>query len=146
MYRLVSQGTVEEKIVERALMKLKLDAVVVQQGRLSDKSKALSKEDMQAMITFGADSVFRSTGIDNPNACITDADIDTILEIGKSKTRDLTDSLAARAGAMGAGLLDFKIDSGSTQLFEGVDYSVEARRKAEVRQCLMYNAYAHALV
>lgn len=131
VYRLVSGGTVEEKVIERALMKLKLDAVVVQQGRLSDKTKGLTKDDMQAMISFGADTVFRSTGTDDPNACITDADIDTILEIGKSKTRDLTDALAAKAGAMGAGLLDFKIDSSSSQLFEGVDYSAEGRRKAE---------------
>jgi hypothetical protein len=32
VYRLVTQGTIEEKIIERAWLKLKLDAVVVQQG------------------------------------------------------------------------------------------------------------------
>ena len=36
IYRLVTQGTIEEKIVERAQKKLKLDAMVVQQGRLQN--------------------------------------------------------------------------------------------------------------
>jgi hypothetical protein len=51
---------VEEKVVERAYLKLKLDAVVVQSGRLADKQKGLSKEEMQAMISFGADAVFKT--------------------------------------------------------------------------------------
>ena len=38
VYRLVTANSVEEKIIERAKIKLKLDAVVVQQGRLADKS------------------------------------------------------------------------------------------------------------
>ena len=50
----------EEKIVERAQQKLKLDAMVVQQGRLKDKDKKVSKEQIIAAVRFGADSVFRS--------------------------------------------------------------------------------------
>ena len=49
MYRLVTEGTVEEQIVERAQMRLRLDALVIQQGRLREKDK-LSKEDMLDMI------------------------------------------------------------------------------------------------
>lgn len=62
VYRLITQGSVEEKMIERAMIKLKLDAVVVQQGRLSDKSKAVSKEEMMEMIQFGANAVFKSGG------------------------------------------------------------------------------------
>merc|ERR1712238_267873 len=36
IFRLVTEHTIEEKIVERAQQKLKLDAMVVQQGRLKD--------------------------------------------------------------------------------------------------------------
>ena len=83
VFRLVTTDSIEEKIVERAMVKLKLDAVVVQQvcrslrgfmvdfssvctfactaqGRLAEKSKALSKDEMIAMIQYGADSVFRA--------------------------------------------------------------------------------------
>jgi len=59
VYRLISADTIEERVVERAMVKLKLDAVVVQQGRLADKQKAMSKEEMLSMIRFGADAVFR---------------------------------------------------------------------------------------
>ena len=40
VYRLVLENTMEEKIVERAQQKLKLDAMVVQQGRWKDKDKS----------------------------------------------------------------------------------------------------------
>lgn len=45
VFRLVSENTIEEKIVERAQQKLKLDAMVVQQGRLKEQDK-LTKEDI----------------------------------------------------------------------------------------------------
>ncbi|EWM24038.1 putative chromatin remodelling complex atpase chain, partial [Nannochloropsis gaditana] len=53
IYRLVTQGTIEEKIVERAQKKLKLDAMVVQQGRLQDKDK-MSKDELLEALRFGA--------------------------------------------------------------------------------------------
>ena len=39
IFRLITEGTVEERIVERAEMKLRLDALVIQQGRLADREK-----------------------------------------------------------------------------------------------------------
>ena len=39
VFRLITEGTVEERIVERAEMKLRLDALVIQQGRLADREK-----------------------------------------------------------------------------------------------------------
>lgn len=38
------QGTIEEKIVERAQKKLKLDAMVVQQGRLQNKVRQAGRQ------------------------------------------------------------------------------------------------------
>lgn len=61
IFRLITEGTVEERIVEKAEMKLRLDALVIQQGRLSDKQKQLNKDEMLSMIRFGADKIFRST-------------------------------------------------------------------------------------
>lgn len=114
VYRLVSENTVEEKIVERAQQKLKLDAMVVQQGRLKEKDK-VSKEDIMAAIRFGADTVFRSE-----ESTITDEDIDAILARGEAKTKELAAKLQQ---ADKGDLLDFRLDGGvSAQTFEGVDY------------------------
>jgi len=120
VYRLVSENTVEEKIVERAQQKLKLDAMVVQQGRLSDKAK-ISKDDMMAAIRFGADNVFRSD-----ESTITDDDIDLILQRGAAKTKELAEKIQK---AEKGNLLDFSLDAGmSAQTFEGVDYSDKEMR------------------
>ena len=70
VFRFVSEGTVEEKIVERAEKKLFLDAVVVQQGRLQEVNKGLSKGELMTMVKFGAESIFKATG-----GTITDEDM-----------------------------------------------------------------------
>eukprot|EP00978_Attheya_sp_CCMP212_P007132 scaffold16597_cov49-Attheya_sp.AAC.1 len=116
IYRLVSENTVEEKIVERAQQKLKLDAMVVQQGRLKDKDAKVTKEEIMAAVRFGADTVFRSE-----ESTITDDDIDVILERGKVRTKELAEKLQK---ADKGDLLDFRLDGGiSAQTFEGIDYS-----------------------
>merc|ERR1719491_1631345 len=115
VYRLVSENTVEEKIVERAQQKLKLDAMVVQQGRLKEKDK-VTKDEIMAAVRFGADKVFRSE-----ESTITDEDIDVILERGKAKTKELAEKIQK---AEKGDLLDFRLDGGvSAQTFEGIDYS-----------------------
>ena len=38
---MISENTVDEKIVERAAIKLRLDRLVIQQGRLSDSKQNL---------------------------------------------------------------------------------------------------------
>lgn len=120
VFRLVTEHTIEEKIVERAQQKLKLDAMVVQQGRLKDKDK-VSKEEILAAVRFGADSIFRSE-----ESTITDEDIDVILERGKAKTKELAEKIQKREKG---DLLDFRLDGGiSAQTFEGVDYSDKGLR------------------
>ena len=120
VYRLVSQNTIEEKIVERAQQKLKLDAMVVQQGRLKEKDK-VSKEEIMAAVRFGADNIFRSE-----ESTITDEDIDVILDRAKAKTKELQEKIQK---AEKGDLLDFRLDGGiSSQTFEGVDYSDKALR------------------
>ena len=121
VFRMVTENSVEEKIVERAQQKLKLDAMVVQQGRLKEKDK-LSKEEVMAAVRFGADAVFRSD-----ESTISDLDIDVILERGKAKTKELSEKISK---AEKGDLLDFRLDGGvSAQTFEGIDYSDAQLRK-----------------
>jgi hypothetical protein len=115
VFRLVTENTVEEKIVERAQQKLKLDAMVVQQGRLKEKDK-VTKEEIMAAVRFGADAIFRSE-----ESTITDDDIDAILQRGEAKTKELAEKIQK---ADKGDLLDFRLDGGiSAQTFEGIDYS-----------------------
>ena len=114
VFRFVTEHTIEEKIVERAQQKLKLDAMVVQQGRLKNKDK-LSRDELLSAVRFGADKIFKSK-----DSSITDDDIDLILDQGKKKTEEMNEKLkTAEKGDM----LDFRFDGSSVQTFEGVDYS-----------------------
>merc|ERR1712083_112635 len=42
VYRLVTENTVDEKIVEKAEVKLKLDRMIIQQGKLSEQKQNLN--------------------------------------------------------------------------------------------------------
>jgi SWI/SNF-related matrix-associated actin-dependent regulator of chromatin subfamily A member 5 len=124
VFRFVTEHTIEEKVVERAQQKLKLDAMVVQQGRLKDKDK-LSRDELLEAVRFGADKVFKSK-----DSSITDDDIDLILSAGKQKTQELNEKLKnAEKGDM----LDFKLDGQmSVQTYEGIDYSKAAHIQSEL--------------
>lgn len=55
VFRFVSEGTVEEKIIERADRKLFLDAAVIQQGRLAEQNSSLEKDELMRMVRFGGE-------------------------------------------------------------------------------------------
>ncbi|RLN75764.1 hypothetical protein BBJ28_00010208 [Nothophytophthora sp. Chile5] len=126
VYRLVTADSVEEKIIERAQQKLKLDAMVVQQGRLQEKQAKLTKNDMLEMIRFGADQVFRTT-----DSTITDEDIDAILAKGEQRTEEMKQKMQAHDKG---DLLDFKLDGGGCQNHDGIDYSNEKERQEELKR------------
>ena len=117
VYRLVTADTIEEKIVERAKKKLKLDAMVVQQGRLNQEKKPQgpSKDEMLEAVTFGASAIFRAEGD------VKDEDLDAILERGRERTKLLDEKFQQDDKG---DMLDFKLDGGQyTQTFEGVNYA-----------------------
>ena len=58
VFRMVTEDTVDEKIVERAAVKLRLDRMVIQQGRLAENKQNLGKDEMLNMIRHGAKQVF----------------------------------------------------------------------------------------
>lgn len=84
VFRLITENTVDERIIERAEVKLRLDSIVIQQGRIAEAQKTLGKDDMINMIRHGAELVFASK-----DATITDEDIDSILERAEVKTAEL---------------------------------------------------------
>lgn len=126
VYRLVTSDSVEEKIIERAQQKLKLDAMVVQQGRLQEKQSKLSKNEMLDMIRFGADQVFRAQ-----DSTITDEDIDAILAKGEQRTEEMKQKMQAHDKG---DMLDFKLDGGGCQNHDGIDYSNEKERQDELKR------------
>ncbi|XP_066105619.1 probable global transcription activator SNF2L1 isoform X2 [Saccopteryx bilineata] len=116
VFRLITDNTVEERIVERAEIKLRLDSIVIQQGRLIDQqSNKLAKEEMLQMIRHGATHVFASKEND-----LTDEDITTLLERGEKKTAEMDERLQKMGESS---LRNFRMDTEqSLYKFEGEDY------------------------
>ncbi|KAM4818318.1 putative global transcription activator SNF2L1 isoform 8-T9 [Thomomys bottae] len=135
VFRLITDNTVEERIVERAEIKLRLDSIVIQQGwsstaiptistsqvaritgRLIDQqSNKLAKEEMLQIIRHGATHVFASKESE-----LTDEDITTILERGEKKTAEMNERLQKMGESS---LRNFRMDiEQSLYKFEGEDY------------------------
>lgn len=90
VFRFVTDNAIEEKVLERAAQKLRLDQLVIQQGRkgvVDDKKdkKENNKDDLLNMIQHGAQKVFDET--DGSKSL--DDDIDVILQRGEEKTKEL---------------------------------------------------------
>lgn len=120
VFRFITENTVDEKIVERAEVKLRLDKLVIQQGRLIDnKSAQLNKDEMLNIIRFGANHVFASKDSE-----ITDEDIDKILQKSEERTEELNKKLENMGESSLRGFtLDTELGaSQSLYNFEGEDY------------------------
>jgi SNF2 family DNA or RNA helicase len=82
VYRFVTEGTVEEKIVERAGKKLKIDHLIIQKGKpIQNKVSAL---EMTNIIQYGVDKIFSQSEND-----ATTKDIEEILDYSINKTEQI---------------------------------------------------------
>ncbi|XP_030756213.1 chromodomain-helicase-DNA-binding protein 1 [Sitophilus oryzae] len=98
IYRLVTARSVEEEIVERAKQKMVLDHLVIQRmdttGRTvldkkgSSNNNPFNKEDLTAILKFGAEELFKDEDVDEEPNC----DIDEILR--RAETRDEAPTMA----------------------------------------------------
>lgn len=88
VYRFVTESSVEEKIIERAMRKLYLDAVVIKQQGIQEKNKSLSPDELRQIVTFGANLIFKGE-----NGTISDEDIDAIIARGATKTNEENEKL-----------------------------------------------------
>jgi SWI/SNF-related matrix-associated actin-dependent regulator of chromatin subfamily A member 5 len=58
VFRLVTPNTMEEKMIERQTLKLKLDNMIIQKGRAAPKGSGMQKDEMQDLVNYGADAIF----------------------------------------------------------------------------------------
>ncbi|KAJ2159423.1 chromatin remodeling complex Adenosinetriphosphatase [Coemansia sp. RSA 552] len=150
VYRFITENSVEEKVLERAMQKLRLDQLVIQQGRLAQPSKGASRDQLLDMVQFGADGILSSrdgragasdsrsaSGAGTPapsegdgEEAASSVDIDDILRRGQSRTEELQSKYAD----MGLDDLNrFANESTSTTQWEGEDFA-RKRRAAEINQ------------
>lgn len=89
-FRFVTEKAIEEKVLERAAQKLRLDQLVIQQGRAQQQVKnAASKDELLGMIQHGAADVFSGEESVQPSKEISEDDFDAIMRRGEERTAEL---------------------------------------------------------
>jgi len=118
VFRLVVENTVDEKIVEKAEIKLKLDRMIIQQGKLAEQKTNLNKDEMVNMIRHGASHIFSSK-----EGEMSDMDIDKLLEMGEQKTQEQQEKMADLGeSSLRSFTIDTNKDEKSVYSFEGEDF------------------------
>ncbi|SCU77874.1 LADA_0A02652g1_1 [Lachancea dasiensis] len=137
VFRLVTDNSVEEKILERATQKLRLDQLVIQQSRSAaskkDTKKGDSKDALLSMIQHGAADVFNSNseassskGTPQPNAS---GDIDGDLDLDGllAKSEDKTQTLNQKYETLGLDDLQ-KFNQDSAYEWNGQDFKKKIQK------------------
>ncbi|KAI9104856.1 SNF2 family N-terminal domain-containing protein [Phlyctochytrium arcticum] len=81
VYRFITENAVEEKVIDRASQKLRLDQLVIQQGRSNQPGKAANKDELVSMIQHGARDIFESV-----DSTISGEAIEDVLKRSEQKT------------------------------------------------------------
>ncbi|EAL17685.1 hypothetical protein CNBL2000 [Cryptococcus deneoformans B-3501A] len=121
VFRFITQDAVEERILERATQKLKLDQLVIQEGRAQQTAKvAQNKDDLLDMIQHGAEKI-----INNKESMLIDDDIDEIIRRGEERTKEINSKYA---GLDLDALNNFKSES-LVNTWEGEDYGNRQQKR-----------------
>lgn len=117
VYRFITKDAIEERIIERAMQKLKLDQMVIQAGRTQPAASkaAQNKEDLLDMIQHGAGKIITS----NESLTTTEDDIEKIIREGEERTVELNKKYE---GMNLDALTNFQPELG-TRSWEGQTYS-----------------------
>ncbi|KAF8177441.1 SNF2 family N-terminal domain-containing protein [Pholiota molesta] len=113
VFRFITEGSVEERMLERAAQKLRLDQLVIQQGRTQQAKAAANKEELLEMITHGAEKIINAS-----EELVINEDIDAIIARGEERTMKLNSKYE---GLNLEDLNNFKSDA-SVQQWEGEDF------------------------
>lgn len=92
VYRFVTENAIEEKVLERAAQKLRLDQLVIQQGRAQQAAKAAAnKDELLSMIQHGAETIVNRANTKEGRVTqdMDDEAIDKLLRHGEERTAQL---------------------------------------------------------
>jgi len=131
VFRLCIENSIEEKVIEKAYKKLRLDAMVIQQGRLTEnRNTKVNKDDLLNMVRYGAELVF-SSGAGN----ITEADIDSIIQKGEKDTMELNEKMKEFT----ENAMKFTLDGGISLYDYKEDEQVEAPAGMDLKAIISNN-------
>lgn len=123
VYRFVCEGTVEEKIVERAAKKLKIDQLIIQKGK--NVQNKVSAIEMTNILQYGADKLFKNEQNTND-----EKSIEQILEYSINKTETVNSNLKSLEEKLSINNLSLSTGNKSDiYQFDGEDYKKKSKEQ-----------------
>ncbi|KAK1350994.1 SWI/SNF2-like chromatin-remodeling complex ATPase [Hamiltosporidium tvaerminnensis] len=119
VYRFITEKTIEERIIQRSLQKLKLDEVLVQQS--SKTTATINQKELLEIIASGVENIYENDQDTKTGEVIqfNDKNIEDIIKEGEEKTKELSSKLE------GINFLESKMANTDLYEWEGEDYSVK---------------------
>lgn len=101
VFRLITENTVDERIVQRAESKVRIDEMLIEQGRSGDREAVAEQRGiLRDIIRFGADDILSDKASDT-----IDIDIDKILRSGTSSAAAVAPASDTSSEGSGFGVL-----------------------------------------
>lgn len=107
-------------MIERQSLKLKLDTMIIQKGRLAPKQNGMGKEEMADMVNYGADAIF------TVGSNLNDKDIDAMIDEGLKRSADTAKKSEKKVGEK-FNMTDFEMNTINLYDFEDEDYAKTRR-------------------
>lgn len=124
VYRLITKATVEEKIIERQAIRLKLDQMVIQSGKVASQ-KALTKDEYEKILIHGAAEILQQK-----QQILSDdglMDIEAIVREGERKFALLKEEASKQADKL-KNAFNFEVETTDMLMFQDKDYREERKK------------------
>ncbi|WFD00871.1 DNA helicase [Malassezia yamatoensis] len=147
VFRLLTKGTVEEDVLERAKRKMVLEYAIIHQmdtsgtnfapNALNKNSQNFSREELGAILKFGAQSMFKSENEDGQQKKLDEMDLDEILTHAEARDTEVENNTTSSGGEgflqQFAQVQDFKADDVSWDDIIPVEERVKAEEEERQR-------------
>ncbi|CDW76777.1 chromatin-remodelling complex atpase iswi2 [Stylonychia lemnae] len=121
VYRLICSSTCEEKIIERQAIKLKLDQVIIQQGKAAAISNNLNKDEYEKILLHGAAMILQQKQQAHQQEEI---DIELLIQDGEQRALQMKEDATQQAEKM-KNCFDFSYNEIDYFSFQNQDYRNE---------------------
>ncbi|KAK4900909.1 chromatin remodeling complex Adenosinetriphosphatase [Elasticomyces elasticus] len=159
VYRFVTENAIEEKVLERAAQKLRLDQLVIQQGRAQQAAKAAaSKDELLGMIQHGAETIFEHGegygAFGKKGEGDEESELDELLRRGEERTKEMNKKYETlglddlqKFSSEGASAYEWNGESFVTKKKEvGINWINPSKRERKEQSYSMDKYYRNALM
>ena len=123
VFRFITENTIEEKMIEKQALKLKLDSVIIQKGRAATKNSGFSKDELKDVVNYGATEIFKV------GDAVTEEDIDSMIQKGLDDASALKKKVDEKINEDKFDMVNFEMKPSNYYDFEDENYLKKRREE-----------------